>query len=199
MNDIFIWHENHVPAVDRAKLKSQNPLVVWFTGLSGAGKSTLANALEVQLHRQGYHTFLLDGDNIRHGLNSDLDLSVHGRKENIRRIGEVCKLFVDAGIIAITAFISPYREDRDRVRQLIGTENFVEVFVDASLQSCQQRDPKSLYAMASSGEISGMTGIDDPYEPPNNPELAVKTDGLAVEECLEQITQYVVQRVYAAN
>lgn len=187
MTDSFFWQETHVAPAERAALKRQEPRVIWFTGLSGSGKSTLANALEQDLWKRGFHTFLLDGDNVRHGLNSDLDLSAAGRKENIRRISEVCKLFNEAGIIVLTAFVSPYRADRNGARSIIGTDNFFEVYVNASLQSCTARDPKGLYAQARNGYITGMTGIDAPYEVPVAPEIELNTDTTDIADCISRL------------
>ena len=162
--------------------------IVWLTGLSGAGKSTLANALEQALVQRGHHSYLLDGDNMRHGLNKDLDFSEAGRAENIRRIGEVSALFVDAGLIVITAFISPFRADRDRIRERIGDAKFIEIYVSTSLDECEKRDPKGLYAKARAGQIRAFTGIDSPYEPPFNPQLTIDTSkqelGVAVDQVL---------------
>ncbi|MFP4647570.1 MAG: adenylyl-sulfate kinase [Halorhodospira sp.] len=176
-----VWHQTRIQPEDRAAALGQQPVVVWLTGLSGAGKSTLANALEHTLHEQGHHSFLLDGDNIRHGLNRDLDLTPEGRRENIRRIGEVTRLFLDAGLIVVTAFISPYRADRQQVRETVGEARFFEVYVRAGLATCEHRDPKGLYARARRGEIRHMTGIDDPYEPPVDPALVIDTEALDVD------------------
>lgn len=170
-------HVSTVTAADRQRIKCQAACVVWFTGLSGAGKSTLANALEKALHDRGRHTFVLDGDNLRHGLNKDLGFTDHDRVENVRRLAEVALLMLDAGLIVLTASISPFRRDRDLARQRVGHHRFLEVHVDASLQTCEMRDPKGLYRKARCGEISQMTGIDSPYEPPLEPALVV------TEEC----------------
>ena len=160
---------------ERAEQNQQKPCVLWFTGLSGSGKSTVANALEGALFERGRHTYLLDGDNVRHGLNKDLGFSAQDRVENIRRIGEVAKLFVDAGLVVMTAFISPYRSDRELVRELMEQGEFLEVFVNTPLEVCEERDPKGLYKKARAGEIKNFTGIDDPYEAPQNPEITVHT------------------------
>ncbi|MCG5540658.1 MULTISPECIES: adenylyl-sulfate kinase [unclassified Halorhodospira] len=189
-----IWHPTRILPEDRAAALGQRPVVVWLTGLSGSGKSTLANALEQALHQRGHHSFLLDGDNIRHGLNHDLDLSPQGRRENIRRIGEVTRLLLDAGLIVVTAFISPYREDRQQVRETVGPERFFEVHVRATLATCEQRDPKGLYARARRGEIQYMTGIDDPYEAPDDPDLIIDTDRDSVETATEHLLQALRQR-----
>lgn len=170
------WHDQHVTKVQRSALKNQKPCIIWFTGLSGSGKSTIANALEQRLFEAGHHTYLLDGDNVRHGLNKDLGFTEEDRVENIRRIGEVAKLFVDAGMIVMTAFISPYRGDRDMVRELVGEGEFIEVFVDTPLAVCEQRDPKGLYEKARAGIIKNFTGIGAPYEAPEIPEIRLAAD-----------------------
>lgn len=182
-----VWHDTRVSAEQRAEHKKQKPCIVWMTGLSGSGKSTLANALEARLFELGYHTYLLDGDNIRHGLNKDLGFSDEARVENIRRIAEVAKLFVDAGLIVTTAFISPFRAERDLARSLVAEGQFVEVHVDAPLDVCESRDPKGLYKKARAGEIPSFTGIDSPYEAPASPELHVHTDRHTVPELVEQV------------
>jgi adenylylsulfate kinase len=171
----LVWHAHKVSRQERAAQKKQKPCIVWLTGLSGSGKSTLANALEGELFQAGHHSYLLDGDNIRMGLNKGLGFSDADRVENIRRIGEVAKLFVDAGLIAITAFISPFRADRDLVRSLVGAGEFLEVYVKAPLEVCEQRDPKGMYKKARAGVIKQFTGIDSPYEEPLKPELVVDT------------------------
>jgi adenylyl-sulfate kinase len=189
-NTDVVWQPTKVTAQIRANQKSQRPAVVWFTGLSGAGKSTLANALEQALVQRGHHSYLLDGDNVRHGLNKDLDFSEAGRNENIRRIGEVSALFVDAGLLVITAFISPYRADRNRIRERIGDAQFIEVYLSTSLEECERRDPKGLYVKAREGKIREFTGIDSPYEPPISPELTIDTSKLAVGAAVDQILKY---------
>jgi bifunctional enzyme CysN/CysC len=185
-----VWQPTRVTATTRANQKSQKPCVVWFTGLSGAGKSTLANALEQALVQRGHHSYLLDGDNVRHGLNKDLDFSEAGRAENIRRIGEVSSLFVDAGLIVITAFISPYRADRNRIRDRIGDETFVEIYLSTSLEECERRDPKGLYVKARSGQIREFTGIDSPYEPPIAPQITLDTSKLEIGAAIDAILRY---------
>jgi bifunctional enzyme CysN/CysC len=169
------YHELDVNRRVRAGLMGQRPCILWFTGLSGAGKSTIANRLERKLVAMGRHTYLLDGDNVRSGLNKDLGFTAADRVENIRRVGEVAKLFVDAGMIVLCAFISPFREDRAMVRSLVGEDEFVEVFVDAPLAICEARDPKGLYAKSRRGQLPNFTGVDSPYEPPENPELTLDT------------------------
>lgn len=181
----IIWHNTTVSRKDRENLLGQKGYVLWFTGLSGSGKSTLANALEQKLHQLGKHTYLLDGDNLRHGLNSDLGFSLQDRKENIRRIGEVAKLFVDAGVIVLATFISPLREDRDALRALLG-EDFIECYVSCSLEVCESRDPKKLYQKARAGEIQNFTGISSPYEEPLNPEIVFTTNTHSIDECIDK-------------
>ncbi len=186
MDNITI-HPHIITKEDRERIKKHKGCIIWLTGLSGSGKSTIANALEEKLNKLNIHTYLLDGDNIRSGLNKDLGFSKEDRNENIRRIGEVAKLFVDAGIIIITAFISPFRKDREFVRSLVSKNEFIEVFVDAPLYVCEKRDPKGLYKKARKGEIREFTGIDSPFEVPLNPELHIKTNELSIEESVEKI------------
>ena len=181
------WHEANVVQTDREQLLNQKGCVIWFTGLSGSGKSTLALEVESKLYQRGHLTYVLDGDNVRHGLNKNLGFSPEDREENIRRIGEVAKLFADAGVIAMTAFISPYRADRDNARDLLDRGRFVEVFVDCPLEVCESRDTKGLYKKARAGEIKEFTGISAPYEAPSQPELTVNTDNQSLEECTERV------------
>lgn len=182
----IVWHQHSVDKTQRAKLKQQKPVLLWFTGLSGAGKSTIAGALENKLVEQGFHTYLLDGDNVRHGLCSDLGFSDQDRRENIRRIGELAKLMVDAGLIVLSAFISPHRAERQLVRDLFPDGEFLEVFVNASLDVCEQRDPKGLYKKARAGEITNFTGIDSDYEAPLNAEIDLPAGELPIEALVEQ-------------
>jgi bifunctional enzyme CysN/CysC len=184
------WQPTRVTHLQRANQKAQRPCLLWFTGLSGAGKSTIANAVEQALFLRGHHSYLLDGDNIRHGLNKDLDFSDAGRVENIRRIGEVAKLFVDAGLIVVTAFISPFRSDRRLVRDLVQPEEFVEVFVSTPLEVCEQRDPKGLYAKAREGTIRNFTGVNSPYEAPEAPEIEIDSSKLTVAESVDHVIRY---------
>ena len=170
--------------------KNHPSLVLWFTGLSGSGKSTLAHAVEEKLYQMQYHTFVLDGDNIRHGLCNDLGFSNEDRIENMRRIGEVVKLFVEAGLIVLTAFISPFRTDRDKIRQLIGT-NFIEIYCDCSVSACEKRDVKGLYKLAKAGKIKQFTGISSSYEKPLNPEIIVNTANQDIDDCVNQILAYI--------
>ena len=184
------FHEHRVPRELKEKRNNHKSRVLWFTGLSGSGKSTVANATEKILHDMGLHTYILDGDNVRIGLNKDLGFSPQDRTENIRRITEIAKLFADSGLIVLTAFISPYKEDRDQAREIIGNEDFIEIFISADLSVCEERDPKGLYKKARSGEIKGFTGIDAPYEAPVDPELIVETDKNNIEECAHIIVNY---------
>lgn len=174
----------------RAAMKHQKPLCVWLTGLSGAGKSTIANLLEKRLHAEGKHTYILDGDNVRHGLNRDLGFTEADRVENIRRVAEVARLMVDAGLIVLVALISPFRAERRFARELFAEGEFVEVFVDAPLEECERRDPKGLYAKARRGEIKNFTGIDSVYEPPESPEIHQRTTEASPEACVETVLQY---------
>jgi len=184
------WHEGFVTRKDREKLNGHCGCVVWFTGLSGSGKSTLARLLELDLYKRGCHSYVLDGDNIRHGLNKNLGFSPEDREENIRRIGEVARLFADAGIIAITAFISPYRRDRNRARELNTEGSFIEIYCKCSIDECERRDTKGLYKKARAGEIKEFTGIDAPYEEPEKPEIVVDTEKETPEKCLEKIISF---------
>lgn len=171
----IVWHESIIKRNDREILNGNRSACLWFTGLPSSGKSTIAREVEYILYIRRIRTYVLDGDNVRHGLNNNLGFSAEDRKENIRRIGEVSKLFVDAGIVVCTAFISPYRKDRDFVRSIMGKGDFIEVFVDCPVNVCEQRDPKGLYKKARAGEIKGFTGVDDPYEAPMNPEIVLNT------------------------
>ena len=182
-----VWHQTAITREDRNRLHGHRSLILWFTGLSGAGKSTLANALETRLHEQGCATIVLDGDNVRHGLCGDLSFSDSDRIENIRRIGEMAKLFIDSGVIALTAFISPFRSDRRRVRDLVGEDDFIEIYCRCSLETCEQRDVKGMYKKARRGEISDFTGNSSPYEEPEQAEIVVDTDRHSIEECVNQI------------
>lgn len=192
-------HEGVVKREHRERLLGQRGVTLWFTGLSGAGKSTLAVAVEEALHKAGNLTYILDGDNIRSGINNNLSFSPEDRKENIRRIAEIAKLFREAGVITLTAFISPYRADRQLARDLAGTDDFIEVFVDASLETCEQRDPKGLYKKARAGEIPEFTGISAPYEAPENPELHVNTSTQSVDECVREIIAYLTAKGIVAE
>ena len=189
-NEHTVWHEPDIYRVDREKLNKHKGSILWFTGLSGSGKSTLAHAVEYRLYNQGVRTYVLDGDNVRQGLNKDLGFSDEDRTENIRRIGEVSKLMMDAGIVVLTAFISPFRKDRQIVRELVNQGDFVEILCQAALEICEERDPKGLYKKARAGEIPEFTGINSPYEQPDNPELILDTGGRSIEVCVNQVIDY---------
>ncbi|MEQ9402622.1 MAG: adenylyl-sulfate kinase [Cyclobacteriaceae bacterium] len=187
----IVPHDHVITPQDRIEKNGYRPLLLWFTGLSGSGKSTLASGLEAYFHKNGCNTFILDGDNIRSGLNKDLDFSEESRKENIRRIAEVAKLFLDAGVIVLTAFISPFKEDRAFAKELVGSDNFFEIHVDCPLEVCEKRDVKGLYKKARSGKIKHFTGIDSPFEIPTNPNLVVDTMNTSLEFCLKQLVQHI--------
>jgi len=189
-----VWHQGQITQPDREKLLNQKAVLIWFTGLSGSGKSTIAYALEQELHQLGKHCYVLDGDNIRHGLNGNLGFSQSDRKENIRRIGEVAKLFVDAGLITLSAFISPFRSDRNAIRSKLEEGRFIEVYVKCSLAECEKRDVKGLYRKARKNEIIDFTGISSPYEEPFDPELIVESDKLAVEEAVRKIIEFLKKK-----
>lgn len=194
MSSNIVWHNHKVTRAERAKSKHQKPSLLWFTGLSGSGKSTIANALDVALHHRGYHTFLLDGDNVRHGLNKDLGFSDSDRVENIRRIGEVSKLFTDSGLIVLSAFISPFTSDRRMVRNLFPVGEFIEVFMDTPLAICEERDPKGLYQKARAGQIKHFTGIDSPYEAPERAEVRLDTSEMTVDDCVDRLIDFLLKR-----
>jgi adenylylsulfate kinase len=189
-------HEGVIQKDDRQRLNGHRSAIVWFTGLPGSGKSTLACRLEEKLFSKGIRTFVIDGDSVRTGLNKDLGFSAEDREENIRRVGEVAKLFVDAGMIVMTAFISPYRKDRESVRNLVGKAEFIEVYVKCPLGVCEQRDVKGHYKMARQGIIKHFTGIDDPYEEPEHPERVIETDQMTVDEGVEHIIRYLAEKGY---
>lgn len=184
------WHAHTVSKEDRYKLSGHKGAVLWFTGLSACGKSTVANEVDYRLHQRGKHSFVLDGDNIRMGLNKNLGFSAEDRAENIRRIGEVAKLFASAGTLALTAFISPYRADRDKVREIMPAGEFIEIYVNASLETCEKRDPKGLYKKARAGELKNFTGISDPYEAPSKAELVLDSDNKNIEQLADEVIAY---------
>lgn len=191
-------HQSLVHQSDRNQQAGHKSVILWFTGLSGAGKSTLAHAVEKALFESGCRTFVFDGDNVRHGLCADLGFSVDDRQENIRRIGEMSKLFLEAGVIALTAFISPFQADRDRVRNLVKKDEFIEIYCEANIQVCEQRDVKGLYAKARRGEIKDFTGISSPYEAPSNPELVLDTGSESLESCVNKVVNYLKQHTIVA-
>ncbi len=192
------WHGGNVTRADRERVLGQKGATVWFTGLSGSGKSTVAVAAEAELVKRGRLSYVLDGDNVRHGLNSNLGFSPEDRTENIRRIGEVAKLFTDSGVIVFTSFISPYRADRDQARELFESGDFLEVYIEADVATCEGRDPKGLYKKARAGEIPEFTGISAPYEEPEKPELVVSTGNQTVEESVAQVVQFLEEKGYLA-
>ena len=193
-NANVVWHHATVNRERREKMNSHKSVILWFTGLSGAGKSTLAHAVEERLHQMNCRTFVMDGDNVRHGLSSDLGFTVEDRTENIRRVGETAKLFLEAGVIVLTAFISPIRKDRNIVRKLGPHGEFLEIYCDAPLDVCEKRDVKGLYEKARSGEIKEFTGISSSYEAPDNPELVVLSGDVPLDECVEQVISLLLQR-----
>jgi adenylylsulfate kinase len=186
----IVWHQTTITKEDRRKRNGHHSAILWFTGLSGSGKSTIANAVSKKLFDLGIQNYVLDGDNIRHGLNKDLGFSAEDRTENIRRIGEVAKLFVDSGQFVLTAFISPFAQDRELVRHLVEKDEFIEIYVKCPLEECERRDPKGLYKKARKGEIRDFTGIDSPYEAPVFPELTLETDRYTIDECANQVIAY---------
>jgi len=188
------WHQGHISKEDREKLLGQKGVTLWFTGLSGSGKSTVAHEVEKILYSRGHASFVLDGDNIRHGLNKDLGFSPEDREENIRRIGEVAHLFTEAGIITLTSFISPYRADRQKARELAKPGDFIEIYVYCPLEECERRDPKGLFKKARAGIIPEFTGISAPYEEPENPEIRLETNKNSVEECAQIVIGYLEEK-----
>ena len=192
-SDNVVWHHATVTRARREAQNGHRGAIIWFTGLSGAGKSTLAHAVEEHLHQMGCRTFVLDGDNVRHGLCGDLGFSAADRVENIRRVGEVAKLFMEAGVIVLTAFISPFREDRNKVRAMVQPGEFVEIYCQCPVEVCEQRDTKGLYKKARAGEIGQFTGISSPYEAPDRPELVVNTSERSLQDCVQQVAAEVLR------
>lgn len=193
-NNDIVWHHASVTRYNREILNNHRSVILWFTGLSNSGKSTIAHAVEERLHSMGCRTFVFDGDNVRHGLCADLGFSIEDRAENIRRIGAMSKLFIEAGVIALTAFISPLRSHRDRVRELVGTENIIEIYCKCPLEVCEQRDVKGHYKKARAGEIKEFTGISSPYEEPESPDLILQTNELSVDQCVEMVMSALIER-----
>ncbi|MDO7085007.1 adenylyl-sulfate kinase [Pseudocolwellia sp. AS88] len=191
-----VWHEQNITKEQRSAQKNQKPCLLWYTGLSGSGKSTVANAVDALLFERGCHSYLLDGDNVRHGLNGDLGFSDEDRIENIRRISQVAKLFVDSGLIVSTAFISPFATDRAMASEMLEQGEFMEVYIDTPISVCEQRDPKGLYKKARAGEIKDFTGIDSTYDVPTSPAIHVKTDEKSIKECAEQIVQHLIDNQF---
>ncbi|WP_088041707.1 adenylyl-sulfate kinase [Bacillus sp. EAC] len=196
MSNHIVWHQSSILKQDRRKHNQHHSCILWFTGLSAAGKSTIANEVAKSLFQLNVQQTVLDGDNIRHGLNKDLGFSDDDRTENIRRIGEVAKLFVENGQIVLTAFISPFQADRNLVRTLVEEDEFIEVYVQCSVETCESRDPKGLYKKAKNGEIKNFTGISSPYEAPLHPEIILDTDKLSINECVESVLQYLRNKNY---
>lgn len=195
MKENIIEHKYEVSQLDRNQANKHKSFLIWFTGLSGSGKSTIANALEHKLHQEGIKTYVLDGDNIRLGINKDLSFSAEDRSENMRRIAEIAKLFIDAGIVVMGAFVSPYKKDRKSIEYVVGNNNFVEVFVNTSLEACELRDVKGLYAKARKGEIKDFTGINAPYEAPEKPDIEVVTDNMTVREAVDKIYPVIIKKL----
>jgi adenylylsulfate kinase len=194
MSNIFQQHYK-VSKLDREKLHQHNSFLLWFTGLSGSGKSTLANLVEIKLHELDISTYTLDGDNIRRGINKHLNFTEKDRGENIRRIAEISKLFLDAGVVTLAAFVSPYIKDRKSIKEIVGKKNVIEIYVNTSINECERRDVKGLYKKAREGKIKNLTGIDAPYEPPNNPDLEIKTEDLSIEESVKVIVKYILKKI----
>ena len=195
MSKHIISQHYQVSKKDRQESNGHGSFLIWFTGLSGSGKSTIANALETKLFESGIKTYSLDGDNIRKGINNDLSFSPKDRTENIRRIAEVSNLFVDAGIVVLAAFVSPYIKDRERIKEIVGGDNFIEIFVNTSIEECEKRDVKGLYKKARQGEIKNMTGIDAPYEAPINPDIEIKTEQLTIEQSVDIIIKFIKKKM----
>jgi adenylylsulfate kinase len=195
MKKNIIPHSYNVSIQNRRKANKQNSFLLWFTGLSGSGKSTIANIVEYKLHKQGIKTYTLDGDNVRKGLNYDLTFSPADRKENIRRIAETANLMIDAGLIVLAAFVSPYKKDRDNIKRIVKDVNFVEIYINTSVEECERRDVKGLYGKARAGEIKNLTGISAPYEAPENPDIEIKTEQESVEESAIKIIEYITPKL----
>lgn len=191
----IVWHKGYIDREARNKLNEHKSFVLWFTGLSASGKSTIAHLVEKELYEQGIRTYVLDGDNVRHGLNADLGFNRDDRRENLRRIVEVCKLMVDAGIVVLTAFISPYREDRAYVKSRLKND-YIEIYVKCSVEECERRDPKGLYKKARAGIIKNYTGVSSPYEEPENPDLVINTEALGIKKTVEKVLFYLRERIF---
>lgn len=199
MSENIIPHHYQVSRSDRQKLKKHNAFLLWFTGLSGSGKSTIANIVEQELFKMGIHTYTLDGDNIRKGINNDLTFSPEDRTENIRRIAEVANLMIDAGLVTLAAFVSPYKKDRENIKSIVKDVNFVEIYVNTSVEECERRDVKGLYKKARAGEIKNMTGISAPYEAPENPDIEIKTEEVSIERAVEKILDFIRPKLQLQN
>ncbi len=194
-NQHIVWSEHSVNKVNRQLKNGHKSLIIWLTGLSGSGKTTIANALQRKLFDHGLNIYLLDGDNLRHGINNNLSFTSEGRKENIRRTAEIGKLFVDAGMVVLVSLISPFREDREKARAIFERDEFIEVYVKCTLEECEKRDPKGLYKKVKKGEIQQFTGIDSPYEEPKNPEMILDTNQLSVDECVDALFTYLINNM----
>ena len=190
-----VRHDYKITKADREKLNGHRSFLLWFTGLSGSGKSTLANLVEMELHKRGISTFSLDGDNIRQGINKDLSFAPEDRSENIRRIAEIAHLMVDAGVVTLAAFVSPYIKDRENIKSIVGDENFIEIYINTSLDECERRDVKGLYKKARAGEIKNMTGISAPYEAPQHPDIEIVTDHQTIETSVDTILEFIIQKL----
>lgn len=199
MSKHIIQHSYQVSREDRLSANAHNSLLLWFTGLSGSGKSTIANKVELALHKRGIKTYTLDGDNIRKGINKDLSFAPEDRTENIRRIAEISNLMLDAGIVVLAAFVSPYKKDRQNIRSIVKDVNFVEIFINTSVEECERRDVKGLYKKARTGEIKNMTGIDAPYEAPENPDIEIQTEIESIEEAVEKILKHITPKLKLHN
>lgn len=195
MKEHIIPHSYQISQEDRRNANNHNSFLLWFTGLSGSGKSTIANVVEQKLHEKGIKTYTLDGDNIRKGINSDLTFSPEDRTENIRRIAEVANLMVDAGLVVLAAFVSPYKKDRDNIRKIVKDVNFVEIYINTSVEECERRDVKGLYKKARAGEIKNMTGISAPYEAPETPDIEIKTEEESVDQAVERIIEFITPKL----
>lgn len=199
MKENIIPHSYQISIQDRRQANNHNSFLMWFTGLSGSGKSTIANVVEQELHKKGIKTYILDGDNIRKGINNDLSFSPEDRTENIRRIAETANLMVDAGLVVLAAFVSPYKKDRENIKSIVKDVNFVEIYVNTSLEECEKRDVKGLYKKARAGEIQNMTGISAPYEAPEHPDVEIKTEHVSVEQAVQQIIEYITPKLALNN
>lgn len=199
MKKNIIPHSYHISISDRRKLNKHNSFLLWFTGLSGSGKSTISNLVEQELYKKGIKTYSLDGDNIRKGINSDLTFAPNDRTENIRRIAELANLMVDAGLVVLASFVSPYKKDRESIRNIVKDENFVEIYINTSVEECERRDVKGLYKKARAGEIKNMTGISAPYEAPENPDIEIKTEKSSIEESVKKIVEYITPKLQLNN
>lgn len=195
MDNYIVRQEFKLSKKDRQKIKNHDSFLIWFTGLSGSGKSTLANAVDVKLHEMGVHTYPLDGDNIRDGINKKLSFSSEDREENIRRVAEIARLFIDSGIVVLGSFISPYRSSRAQIRQIVGESNYIEVFVNTSLEECERRDVKGLYKKAREGKIPSFTGISSPYEAPENPDIEIKTEEMTIEQATDKVIEVISKKL----